>query len=323
LRSTVLFPGVTLPIAAGRAQTLKAIEAALKDPAHRVFAVAQRGDGDDIDPNELHRVGVIATLGSIQRGQGAMRLVLEGERRAIVTQISMRDGYLVATVSDAADLPALDAKDPPFVALVREVRERAAELGTKRGVPAETIEQMLQQVTDPGQLADVVAGYLDVSVAERQSILDALAVEDRLRVLLIQLQRQLNVLAAQQDIQSAVKEEIGGRQREAYLREQMRAIQKELGEGDDAGDEGLKELKAKLDALPLPDEARKEVVREWSRLARIGRESVESQVIRTYLETISELPWGARTDESLDVAAAAKILDEDHFGLGEVKDRVL
>ncbi len=323
LRSTVLFPGVTLPIAAGRAETLKAIEAARRDPSHRVLAVAQRGDGEEIDPNGLYTVGVIATVGQIQRGQGAVRLVLEGERRAIITQISMRDGYLVATVSDAADLPALDAKDPAFVALLREVRDRAAELGTKRGVPAESIEQMLQQVTEPGQLADLVAGYLDVSVAERQSILEALAVEDRLRVLLIQLQRQLNVLAAQQDIQSAVKEEIGGRQREAYLREQKRAIEKELGEGDESGDESMKELKAKLDALPLPTDARKEVDREWSRLSRIGRESMESQVIRTYLETISELPWGTRSEESLDVAAAAKILDEDHFGLGEVKDRVL
>jgi ATP-dependent Lon protease len=139
----------------------------------------------------------------------------------------------------------------------------------------------------------------------------------------IHVQRQLDVLSAQQDIQSKVKEELGGRQREAYLREQLRAIQKELGEGDESTDDALKELKSKLDALPLSDDTRKEVTREWGRLARIGRESMESQVIRTYLETISELPWGARTEELLDVAQAAKILDEDHHGLGDVKDRVL
>ncbi len=324
MRSTVLFPGVTLPISAGRAQTLKAIEAALRDPEHRVFAVAQRGDGEDIDPNDLYGVGVIATVGSIQRGQGGtVRLALEGQRRATVTRISEKDGYLVATVNDAAELAPLDPKDPTFVALHREVRERAAELGVKRGVPGDTIEQMLQQVTDPGPLADLVAGYLDVPVAERQAVLEALAIEDRLRVLLIHLQRSLNVLAAQQDIQSKVKEELGGRQREAYLREQLRAIQKELGDGDDKSEKDLEELKAKLDALPLPDEARKEVGREWARLTRVGRESMESQVIRTYLETIAELPWGTRTEESLDVAQAAKILDEDHYGLGDVKDRVL
>jgi ATP-dependent Lon protease len=324
MRSTVLFPGVTLPISAGRAQTLKAIEVALRDPQHRVLAVAQRGDGEEIDPNDLYGVGVIATLGSIQRGQGGtLRLALEGQRRAIVTRVTEKDGYLVATVSDAAELAPLDPKDPAFLALHREVRDRAAELGVKRGVPGDTIEQMLQQVTEPGALADLVAGYLDVPVAERQAVLEALAVEDRLRVLLIHLQRSLNVLAAQQDIQSKVKEELGGRQREVYLREQLRAIQKELGNGDDKAEKDLEELKAKLDALPLPDEARKEVEREWGRLTRVGRESMESQVIRTYLETIAELPWGTRTEESLDVAQAAKILDEDHYGLGDVKDRVL
>ena len=153
--------------------------------------------------------------------------------------------------------------------------------------------------------------------------LEALAIEDRLRRVLILVQRQLQVLSAQEDLQSKVREEIGGKQREHYLREQLRAIQQELGEGEGAADDALKELKVKLDALTLPADARKEVDREWSRLARIGRESTESQVIRTYLETISELPWGVRTDELLDVVAAAKILDEDHHGLADVKDRVL
>ncbi len=141
--------------------------------------------------------------------------------------------------------------------------------------------------------------------------------------MLIHVQRQIEVLSAQEDIQTKVQEELGEKQREHYLREQMRAIQKELGEGDEAVDEALKALKAKLDQLPLPEEARKEVGREWSRLQRAGRESMEAQVIRTYLETIAELPWGTRTDELLDVAAAKKILDEDHFGLDDVKDRVL
>jgi ATP-dependent Lon protease len=323
MRSTILFPGVSLPIAAARPQTLKAIEAALRDPQHRVFAVTQRSDGEEIDPEGLHSVGVIATISSIQRGNNAVRLVLDGVSRASVQRITTQDGFLVATVTDAADLPPLDAKDPAFVALHREVRERAAELGTKRGVPSDAIEQMLSQVTEPGTLADLVAGYLDVPVADRQALLEAFSVEDRLRGVLINVQRQLSVMAAQEDIQSKVKQELGGRQKEVYLREQLRAIQKELGEGDEVGEESLKELKAKLDKLPLPADARKEVDREWMRLSRIGRESMESQVIRTYLETITELPWGTRTAESLDVVAAAKILDEDHFGLGEVKDRVL
>jgi len=323
MRGGVLFPGVSLPITAARPQTLRAIEAALRDPEHRVFAVAQREDSDEVLAEGLYTIGTIATLGSVQRGLGGVRLVLEGVERGIAMRVVPGDGYLVATVSKATELAPLDAKDPAFVALYREVRDRAAELAQKRGVPAEAIEQMLAQIDEPGRLADLVAGYLDAPVADRQALLEALAIDDRLRRVLIHVQRQIDVLSAQEDIQSKVKEELGGRQREVYLREQLRAIQKELGEGDDVADEALKELKARLDQLPLPEDARKEVTREWGRLSRIGRESMESQVIRTYLETIAELPWGIRTDEHLDVAEAAKILDEDHFGLGDVKDRVL
>jgi ATP-dependent Lon protease len=323
MRSTVLFPGVSLPISAGRPQTLKAIEAAMRDPDHRVFAVAQRDDEDEVTAENLYTTGTIATISSVQRGLGGVRLVLEGHDRAVALRVTPTNGYLAATISAAVDLPPFDDKDPTFVALHREIRERAAELAKKRGLPDEAVEQMLAQITEPGQLADLVAGYLEIPVADRQALLESLAIEDRLRRVLIHVQRQIDVLSAQEDIQSKVKEELGERQREHYLREQLRAIQKELGEGEGAADDAMKELKAKLDKLPLPDEARKEVNREWARLTRNGRESTESQVIRTYLETISELPWGTRTDELLDVQEASKILDADHHGLADVKDRIL
>jgi ATP-dependent Lon protease len=324
MRATVLFPGVSLPIAAGRSQTLRAIEAALRDPQRRVFAVAQRDDGEDIKADNLYTIGTIATLASVQRGQGGvLRLVLEGHTRGIAQRITNEGDHLVAQVSDAKDLEPLDSKGAAFVALYREARDRAAELAAKRGIPGEAIEQLLREVTEPGVLADLVAGYLDIGITEKQQLLDTLSVEDRLRGVLIHLQKQLAVMSAQEDIQSKVKEELGDKQREVYLRQQLKAIQKELGDGDDSNDKALDELKAKLDALPLPEEARKEVDREWARLTRVGRESMESQVIRTYLETVAELPWGTRTDELLDVASAAKILDEDHYGLKDVKDRVL
>jgi ATP-dependent Lon protease len=323
MRSGVLFPALSLPIAAGRPQTLRAVEAALREPEHRVFVVAQREDVDDLEPAGLYTVGTIATISSVQRGLGGARLTLEGLERGVAVQITSQDGYLVAAVAAAKELPPIDSKDAAFVALHREVRERAAELAQRRGVPADDVAQMMKQITGPGQLADLVAGTLDVPVAERQALLEALEIEDRLRRVLILVQRQLDVLAAQEDIQSRVKEELGGRQREVYLREQLRAIQKELGEGEGAADASLQELRGKLDKLELSEEARKEVDREWARLSRIGRESTESQVIRTYLETVAELPWGVRTDEHLDVQQAAKILDEDHHGLDDVKDRVL
>src|SRR3954470_7031214 len=212
MRATVLFPGVSLPIAAGRPQTLRAIEAALRDPERRVFAVAQNDDGEDIKADDLYTIGTIATLGAVQRGQGGvLRIVLEGQKRAIAKRVTTEDGHLVAVVADAADLEPLDPKSPTFQALNREVRDRSAELASKRGVPGEAVEQMLQQITEPGRLSDLVAGYLDIGVGERQALLEMLAIEDRLRGVLIHVQRQLSVLTAQADIQSKVKEELGGR----------------------------------------------------------------------------------------------------------------
>jgi len=205
--------------------------------------------------------------------------------------------------------------------LHREVRERAAELGQKAGLPPDVIQQVLQGVTDPGALADLVAGHLDIQSLERQQLLETLAVEDRLRRVLVHVQRQIAVVDAQEDIKSQVQEELGERQREMLLREQMKAIRKELGEEEEAAE--ADDLKKRLDALELPEAARKEVDRELARLERAGRESMEAQVIRTYLETIAELPWNKRSEESLDLKRAAEILEEDHYGLQDVKDQVL
>jgi ATP-dependent Lon protease len=322
MRSSVLLPGVSLPISAARPGTLRAIEAAMHGD-RRVFAVAQRQDGEEVTAEGLYTIGTIATIGSVQRGIGGIRLLLEGQTRGTALRVAAKGGYLEATVAEARELRPLDERDPTFRAMHREVRERAGELARRLGLPDEATAQLLAEVTDPGRLADLVAAHLEVPPAERQALLETLSIEDRLRRVLVHIQRQIDVLSAQEEIQSKVKEELGGRQREVYLREQLKAIQKELGEGEDAADESLKELKAKLDALPLPEEARKEVSREWSRLARIGRESMESQVIRTFLENIAELPWGKRSAEHLDVQEAARILDEDHYGLADVKDRIL
>jgi ATP-dependent Lon protease len=325
MKNAVLFPGVSFPITAGRPATLRAIEAAMNDKDRRVFAVAQRQvtEGEAVTPDSLFTIGTIATVGSVQRGLGSVLLLLEGKARGIATRFVTKDGMLQASVQEAKEMLALDERDPAFVGLHHEVRERAAELGRKLGLPEEAISQFLEGVREPGKLADLVAGYLDIQPAEKQALLETLSVEDRLRRVLLHVQRQIDVLSAREDIQSKVKEELGGRQREMYLREQMKAIQKELGEGEGAEDESVKELRAKLDALDLPEDVLKEVNREWSRLTRIGRESMESQVIRTYLETIAELPWNSRGQDHLDVQEASRILDEDHYALSDVKDRIL
>jgi len=306
LREAVLFPGVATPIGAGRPATLRAIEAALKQADRKVFAVAQKENVDQVSPAVLYTTGTIARISQVQRNLGGVQLILHGESRGTAVHYTETNGYLEATVRETPDLPPLNEKDAAFVALHREVRERAAELGQKTGLPTEVVQQVLEGVSDPGALADLVAGHLDIQSVERQQLLETLAVEDRLRRVIVHVQRQIAVLDAQEDIKSQVQEELGERQREMLLREQMKAIRKELGEEGEAAE--ADDLKKRLDALELPEAARKEVDRELARLERAGRESMEAQVIRTYLETVAELPWNKRADESLDLKRAAEIL---------------
>ncbi len=321
LREVVLFPGVSAPIGAGRPGTLKAIEAALTTPEKLVFAVSQRQNVETVNADVLYTIGTVARIGQMQRGLAGVQLLLQGEYRGIAMHYFEKDGYLSSVVLPAEELDPLHSEDPAFVGLHREARTRAAELGHKSGLPEEVVQQVLAGVNDPGRFADLVAGYIDIPPAQRQILLETLSVEERMRKVLVHIQRQIGVLDAQEDIKSRVQEELGDRQREMFLREQLKTIRKELGEDDEAGD--LEELRQKLDALELPDDARKEVEREFGRLERIGRESMESQVIRTYLETVAELPWNERSKEHLDLTEAQTILDEDHYALGDVKDRVL
>jgi ATP-dependent Lon protease len=321
LRDLVLFPGVNAPINAGRPGTLRAVERALKDDERLIFAVAQRENSDVAAAVNLYTIGTVARIGQMQRGIGGVQLILHGEYRASSLHYQEREGHLEAVIATAADIPPFDARDPLFQAMYKEARERAGELGRKSGLPEDVVRQVLAQVSEPGQLADMVAGYLDIPTPERQELLETLPVETRLRRVLVHIQRQIEVTDAQEDIKSQVQEEIGERQREMYLREQMKAIKRELGEGDE--DKEIEDLRAKLDALKLPEAAQKEVDRELARLERTSKESMEAQVIRTYLEWIAELPWNTRSVESLDIAKAEKILEEDHYGLNDVKERVL
>jgi ATP-dependent Lon protease len=321
LREVVLFPGVSAPIGAGRPATLRAIEAALKTPERLVFAVSQRQNLDNVTPEVLYTVGTVARIGQVQRGLSGVQLLLHGERRGIAIHYAEKEGFLQAIVREAEEMLPLSPEDPAFLGLHREARLRAGELGQKSGLPEDVVQQVLAGVNEPGQFADLVAGYVDITPQQRQALLETLSVEERLRRVLVHVQRQISMLDAQEDIKSQVQEELGERQREMFLREQLKQIRKELGEDDEAGE--VDELKQKLDALELPPDVRKEVDRELGRLTRIGRESMESQVIRTFLENIAELPWNLRTEDHLDLKEAERILEEDHYALGDVKDRVL
>jgi ATP-dependent Lon protease len=321
LRGTVVFPSVAAPIAAGRDKTMKAIESAVQGNK-LLFAVSQRdADVEDPVPDDLYKIGTICRIAQMQKVPGGIQMVIQGDTRAAALEYTEKDGYLEVVARRMEDMEPLDEDEPAFQALYKEVQERASEVSKLRGVPKEIVDHLLGGVSKPGELADLVSFYTELDVAEKQELLEALAVEDRLRKLITHLQRQIGLLQAQEEIREQVQEELGDRQREIYLREQMKAIQKELGE--DVDSQELDDLRERIEAHDLPEEARSEVDRELRRLERIPRESAEAQVVRTFLETVADLPWSETTPDQLDIAAAEEILDRDHYGLQSVKDRVL
>ncbi len=321
LRDLVLFPGVSTAIGVGRERTIAAVQAALERDDRCLFAVLQQVDSTDIDATELHAIGTVVRIVQVNRSGNAMQLLVQGASRASAVRYYDEDAYVAATVVAAEDILPPDPRNAAVVALEREVRERALELTSKAGMPEALVRRALDSVEGLGPLADLVTSYLDIKAAEKQELLQCLSVEDRLRRVLVHVERWMEVRGAQETIQARVQEELGERQREGLLREQMKAIQSELGEGD-ARDEIL-ELSERIEKLDLPESAEKEIHRELHRLESLSPESMEAQVLRSYLETVSELPWNIRSEERLDVQAAKEILDREHYGLPEVKDRVL
>ncbi len=321
MRETVVFPGVALPISAGRPGTLEAIERVL-DGDRLLFAVCQRENVDEATPEVLFEMGVIVRVMQVQRATGGLQLLIQGERRAKALQYSTDGDAMIE-----ADIWVIDSQEPskPYepalIALDRELRERAVELGRRRGMPREALAQIVQGVEEPGAFADLVAFYLDVTAQEKQELLELFPVVERMRRVLVGVERDLLRLEAQQEIQQKVQEELGEKQREMVLREQLKAIQKELGEDEESSD--IEELQERIEQIDVPPDARSEINRELARLRRTNPQSAEYQVIRTYLELVAELPWNERTEDKIDLPRAEQILDEDHYGLEDVKDRIL
>jgi ATP-dependent Lon protease len=321
LRDTVVYPGVAVPISAGRPGTVEAVQEAL-DGDRRLFAVAQRENVDDPTPEYLYSVGTVVRIIQTHRVRGGVQLLVQGEGRAqALAYHSEGQAMLHAVLLEMERQPPRNTSDPAFQALDRELRDRAAELGTRRGVPAEALNQLIQGVDEPGPFADLVAFYLELETPDKQRLLEMLDDEQRMRECLLSVERELARMDAQEDIQAKVQSELGERQREMLLREQLKAIQKELGEEEERDD--VEEMRQRIEALELSEEQRSEVDRELRRLERTSPQSAEYQVIRTFLEWITELPWNERTEEKIDLARAEEILHEDHHGLEDVKDRVL
>jgi ATP-dependent Lon protease len=320
MRETVVFPGVAVPISAGRPGTLEAVEKVLEGD-RRLFAACQRENVDEPTAEVLYDTGVIVRILQVQRTQAGLQLLIQGVQRAKALGYERTGEAMLEADVWAIEEESTARKDVAFIALDRELRERAAELGRRRGMPAEALAQIVQGVEDPGAFADMVAFYLEMPAHEKQELLELLPADERMRRVLVGVERDLIRLEAQEQIQQKVQEELGERQREIVLREQLKAIQQELGESDEATD--LEELRARVEKLELSVEARAEIERELSRLERTNPQSAEYQVLRTYLDLVTELPWGVRTEDEIDLVQAEQFLNEDHYGLHDVKDRVL
>ena len=321
LRDTVVYPGVAVPISAGRPGTVEAVQDAL-DGDRRLFAVAQRENVDEPQPDVLYTIGTVVRIIQTHRVRGGVQLLVQGETRAqVLAYEDEGDSMLVASLMNLERQAPRSDEDPAFQALDRELRDRAAELGTRRGVPAEALNQLIQGVDEPGAFADLVAFYLDLQTADKQKLLEVLDDEERMRNALVAVERELARIDAQEEIQARVQEELGERQREMLLREQMKQIQRELGDEDERAE--VEELRERIEAIELSEQARSEVERELKRLERTSPQSAEYQVIRTFLEWVTELPWNERTEDKIDLHVASEVLAEDHYGLEDVKDRVL
>ena len=321
LRDTVVYPGVAVPISAGRPGTVEAVQDAL-DGDRRLFAVAQRENVDDPVPEVLYTVGTVVRIIQTHRVRGGVQLLVQGEGRAqALSYQSDGEDMLRAVLLEMDRQANTDTENPAFQALNQELRERAAELGTRRGVPAEALNQLIQGVDEPGAFADLVAFYLELPTEDKQALLETLDDEERMRAALVAVERELARLDAQEEIQARVQEELGERQREMLLREQLKQIQRELGDEDERDD--VEDLRERVEALELSEEQQAEVDRELKRLERTSPQSAEYQVIRTFLEWVTELPWNIRSEDKIDLALSQEILDDDHYGLEDVKDRVL
>ncbi len=321
LRDIVIFPQMIVPLFVGRDKSVVALEKAMESDKE-IFLVAQLDPAED-DPgrDDLYDLGVIATvLQLLKLPDGTVRVLVEGKQRARLEQLQPADGYVVAEVSD---VPERSDKSPEATALMRSVIEQFenyAKLNKK--LPAETSVQ-LNEIDDPARLADAVAGNISVKVSDKQAMLVEEDPVKRLEMVFAFMEGELGVLQVEKKIRGRVKRQMEKTQREYYLNEQLKAIQRELGnETGEDGDE-LSELQAKIDQLKLSKEARAKAEGELKKLRAMAPMSAEATVVRNYLDVLLGLPWGKKSKLKRDIAKAQEILDADHYALDKVKDRII
>jgi len=321
LRDTVPFPDTLTPLAVGQERSIKLVEDVLAGNRLIVMVAAKDPEVETPGADQIHKVGVVGHIARMMKiPDGSLRLLVQGGQRVQLGKFTASEPYLIAKVKEAPDVGGKETAE--LAALVRAVQGTFSQIVEEVPDLPEELQIAVANVDDPSALANLIGSALRIKTVEKQELLEERNVVVRLRRLSELLAQELEVAALGSKIQSQVRGEIDRSQREFYLREQLKAIRAELGDVDDAAAEA-DELRERLDALPLPDEVREATNREIGRLERVGPGSPEQNVIRTYLEWIESLPWGKRTKDNLDLVHARKVLDIDHAGIDQVKERIL
>ncbi|MDQ3371990.1 MAG: LON peptidase substrate-binding domain-containing protein, partial [Actinomycetota bacterium] len=320
LRETVPFPETLTPLAVGQERSVQLVNDVLAGNRTLVMVASRQPELETPGPDELHEVGVVGVVARMLKvPDGTLRLLVQGGQRVHIDAWVRETPYLVAEISE---LPDTLVQTPELTALMRNVQQTFSQIVEAVPYLPEELQLAVANVEDPGTLTHVIGGSLRLPSEEKQALLEEVDVGRRLRRLTEALARELEVISIGTKIQTQVQSEMDRSQREFVLRQQLKAIQEELGEFDESAAEAG-ELREQLAQIDLPEDARKQADRELGRLENLPPAAAEHGVIRTYLEWIASLPWDKGTEDNLDLGHAREVLDEDHYGLEQVKDRIL
>jgi ATP-dependent Lon protease len=320
LRETVTYPDTLTPLAVGQERSIKLVNDVLSGNRMLAMVASKDPELDAPGPDDLYGVGVAGTVARMMKvPDGTLRILVQGSERIRITGFVSEQPYLVARIEEMPDVlePSTELE-----ALTRNVQSTFTQIIEAIPYLPEELQLAVANLDEPSALSHLIAGALRISTEEKQELLETVDVTRRLRRLSEILTRELEVVQLGSKIQSQVESEIDKGQREYFLRQQLKAIQEELGEGDEQQAE-INELRERIEGAGLPEEAQKAAERELSRLEKLPPVAAEYGVIRTYLEWLVDLPWSKETEDNLDIGHARKVLDEDHYDLEEVKDRIL
>ena len=320
LRDIVVFPHMIVPLFVGREKSVRALEAVMQDDKQILLVAQRNATQDDPSVDDIYRLGTVSTiLQLLKLPDGTVKVLVEGGRRARITSFKETEAYFEAAVETVPDVPG-DKKS--LDALSRSVVSQFEQYIKLNKKIAPEVLVSLNQIEEPSKLADTVASHLNLKIPEKQELLELHRVSDRLEKAFAHMENEIGVLQVEKKIRGRVKRQMEKTQREYYLNEQLKAIQKELGEGEDGQDENA-ELEEKIKKTRLSKEAREKAVAELKKLRTMSPMSAEATVVRNYLQWILSIPWKKRSKVRNDVTAAEKILNEDHFGLEKVKERII